>query len=93
MKIQGCSARTKYKFSEVQFRHWHQFAESAGLSKAQTTKRVMDLAKVIPLAARKLQADFGRGFSENTLVEQIVVLIEQRCALTIKRLNAEAIQA
>ena len=79
---------SKYKFSEVQSRHWQQFAESAGLSKAQTTKRVVDLAKAIPLAARKLQADSSRGFSENALVERIVVLLEHRCALMIKRLNA-----
>lgn len=84
---------SKYKFSEVQARHWQQFAESAWLSKAQTTKRVIDLAKSVPLAARKLQVDSSRGFSENALVERIVVLIEQRCALMIKRLNVAAIEA
>lgn len=84
---------SKYKFSEVQARHWHQFAESAGLSKAQTRKRVMDLAQAIPRAARKLQGDSSQYFSENALVERIVRLIEQRCALTIDRLNAEAIEA
>ncbi|WP_202930693.1 hypothetical protein [Fluviibacter phosphoraccumulans] len=78
---------SKYKFSEVQARHWGQFAESAGLSKAQTVKRVMSVAKALPSAARKLQADPVRCFAGNALVERIVRLIEQRCALTITRLH------
>ena len=34
---------SKYHFSEVQARHWDQFAEAAGLAKAQTRKRVLEL--------------------------------------------------
>jgi len=78
---------SKYKFSEVQARHWIQFAEGAGLSKAQAKKRIIELAKSLPVTARELQSKPGRGFAEHELVEQIVTLIEQRCALTIRQLT------
>ena len=80
----------KYKFSEVQARHWDQFAEEAGLAKAQAKKRILELAKSLPATARKLQSDPGRGFAGHALVEQIITLIEQRCTLTIRRLTDPA---
>lgn len=78
---------SKYEFSEVQARHWEQFAEGAGLAKALAKRRILELAKSLPPTARKLQSDPGRGFSGNALVERILVLIEQRCALTIRRFS------
>jgi serine/threonine-protein kinase HipA len=76
---------SKYKFSEVQGRHWDQFAEGAGLARAQTRKRVLELAHAMPVAARKLQAT--ALFEGNPVVAQIVELIGQRSALTIERLS------
>ena len=81
---------TKYKFSEVQARHWDQFAEGVGLAKAQAKRRILELAKSLPATARKLQSDPGYTFADNAVVEQINVLIEQRCALTIRRLTDPA---
>lgn len=81
---------SKYKFSEVQARHWEQFAQAAGLSVAQARKRILELARQLPLAARKLQSAPEGGFSDRPLVEQITTLIEQRAALTIKRLTNPA---
>lgn len=81
---------SKYKFIEVQARHWDQFAEEAGLAKAQAKKRILELAKSLPATARKLQTDPERGFAGHALVEQIITLIEQRCALTIRRLTNPA---
>jgi serine/threonine-protein kinase HipA len=81
---------SKYKFSEVQARHWNQFAEAVGFTKAQAKRRILELAKSLPIAARKLQSDPGQGFAGNAVVEQINVLIEQRCALTIRRLTDPA---
>lgn len=78
---------SKYKFSEVQSGHWEQFAESVGLTKAQARRRILELAKSLPATARKLQSDSEHGFVGNAVVEQINVLIEQRCALTIRRLT------
>jgi serine/threonine-protein kinase HipA len=78
---------SRYKFSEVQSRHWKQFAQSIGLSKAQAKGRILKLARSLPSTARKLQATSEHGFASNAVVEQIVALIEQLCALTIRRLS------
>jgi serine/threonine-protein kinase HipA len=82
---------SRYKFSEVHARHWDQFAQEAGLSVAQTRKRILDLAKRLPLAARKLALEPGSEFAGHSLVGQIVDLIEQRAVLTIRRLTERAV--
>ena len=76
---------SKYRLSEVQVRHWEQLAKGAGLSGAQTKKRVAGIAKQLPSCARGLQTE--ALYSGQPLVERIISLIEQRCALTLKRLN------
>ena len=78
---------SKYKFSEVQCRHWEQFAQEVGLGKAQARKRILWLAKSLPTTALELQSNPEYGFVGCAVVEQIVGLIEQRCALTIRRLS------
>lgn len=75
---------SKYKFSEVQARHWAQFAEAAGLSKAQTKKRVLRMAQDLPGSARRLQA--SAPFADQSIVARIIALIEKRSALTARRL-------
>lgn len=77
---------SKYNFNEVQARHWDQFAEGAGLSKAQARKRILNMAEELPVAARRLQA--ARPFAGQPLIAKIVELIEQRSELTVRRLNA-----
>lgn len=79
---------SKYKFSEVQARHWEEFAESVGISKAQARRRILELANLIPKASRALQSNSKYNFSSNTIVEKINILIEERCALTIHRLTS-----
>lgn len=81
---------SKYKFSEVQARHWNQFAQAVGLSKAQARKRILAYAKSMPTTARELQSDHTFGFASHGVVEQIVTLIERRCALTVRRLSEPA---
>jgi serine/threonine-protein kinase HipA len=76
---------SKYKFSEVQGRHWDQFAESAGLARAQTRKRVLELANTVPVIARQVQAEVP--FAGHPLIAKIVTLIEQRSVLAIERLR------
>ena len=83
---------SKYKFSEVQARHWDQFAEGVGVTKAPAKRRILQLAKSLPTIARELQSAPGFSFARNAVVERVIALIEQRCALTIRRLtyaNAE----
>jgi serine/threonine-protein kinase HipA len=81
---------SKYRFTEVQARHWAQFAEGAGLAKAQARRRIVEIAKSLPATARQLQSDVARGFVGNAVVERIILLLEQRCALTIRRLSETA---
>lgn len=78
---------SKYKFSEIQARHWGQFAEGVGLAKAQAKRRILELAKSLPPTARALQSASGHSFAGNAVIERIIALIEQRCALTIRRLT------
>ena len=80
----------KYKFSEVQARHWDQFAQAVGLGQAQARKRVLALARAMPEKARQLQSDPARGFAGHAVVDQIVALIAQRADLTVRRLSAPA---
>ena len=84
---------SKYKFSEVQARHWDQFAQNAGLAKAQAKRRILELAKSLPPTAHKLHADPGHSFAGRAIVGRIIALIEQRCALTIRRLTDPAADA
>lgn len=78
---------SKYKFNEVQAQHWEQFAQSAGLTKAQAKRRILELTNALPTAARKLQSAPGHSFATSVVIEQICALIEQRCALTTQRLS------
>jgi serine/threonine-protein kinase HipA len=78
---------SKYKFSETQTRHWDQFVQAAGLSVAQARKRILELARQLPMTARKLQSAPGGEFADHPLVEQINNLIEQRATLVIRRLT------
>lgn len=75
---------SKYKFTEVHARHWAQFAEAAGLSKAQTKKRVLSMAQELPIAARQMQT--SPVFVDQLIVAKIVAMIEQRSELTLRRL-------
>lgn len=75
---------SKYKFTEVQASHWDQFAQAAGLSPAQTRKRVLRMAHDLPAMARQLRD--SAAFITQPIAAQIVSLIEARAALTVQRL-------
>lgn len=76
---------SRYKFADVHPRHWYQFAEEAGLSKSLLQKRILELARLLPEKAHHLWADPEKEFRKSAIVEQVVALIEQRCAQTINR--------
>jgi serine/threonine-protein kinase HipA len=79
---------SKYKFSEAMARHWEQFATEAALSPSLVKKRTLDIAKRLPNLARATQDTFQRQGNIHPIIDQIVTLIDQRCALTIARLTA-----
>ena len=79
---------SSYKFSQLQARHWEQFATEAALSPAQVKRRIVDIAKRLPDLAHAVQAAFELEGNGHAIIEQIVTLITQRCSLTIRRLTA-----
>ena len=85
MKLGG-----QYRFSAVMARHWERFARDAGLSPAQVRKRVMTIASRLPDLARQTAAALDAQGQSHPILGQIVTLIAQRCALTVRRLSAPA---
>lgn len=79
---------SRYKFSELESRHWEQFAEAAGLAKGPARKRVLEMAMVLPEMARRVRDELESGFTGRGIVKEIVGLIERRCELTVRRLGA-----
>ncbi len=78
---------SKYRFDELQARHWQRFASQAWLSESQTLKRLAHIAKRLPAEAAKLQNNKRAGYAKLPVVEQIVAGIEKHCELTVKRLS------
>lgn len=78
---------SKYRFSEVQARHWERFAAEAGLSPAQVKKRILNVAGRLPGLAAKTVEVFAAEGNVHTILPQIMTLIEQRCAQTIRSLT------
>lgn len=76
---------SKYRFADLQPRHWDQFAQAAGLSKAQTRKRVMRIAQSLPGTAVRLHT--LPPFAEQPIIRKITSLIEERAAMTLLRLT------
>lgn len=83
MKIGG-----KYRFTEIQARHWEEFARAAGLSPALVRKRVLEVAGQLPAQAQQMHARFVNDDVGHPVLAEIVKLIDQRCQLTIRRLNS-----
>ncbi len=78
---------SRYKFTEVQARHWEQFAQAAGLSPAQVKKRVLTLARQLPTEASALRSAFAARDIDHPVLDDIVGLIGRRCQLTRQRLE------
>ena len=78
---------SKYKFSEVQARHWGQFAEAAGLSPALVKKRILEIADRLPTLARTTLTAMELQGHGHAVLGEIVGLVGQRCDLTVRRLT------
>jgi len=83
---------SKYVFSEVQSRHWEQLAQAAGLSPSQVKKRLLQLARQLPAQAQALHYRFAAEGLDHAVLTDIVNLIDQRCQLTVRRLNLRPLQ-
>lgn len=78
---------SKYRFTEVQVRHWERFATEAGLSPAQVKKRILYIAQRLPDLAVKTIALFEAEGNSHAILTQILALIEHRCVITIRNLS------
>ena len=82
---------SKYKFTEVQKQHWEQFAQAAGLSPVQVKKRILTLASLLPSEAVSLRHEFTTQNLNHDILSEIVGIIEKRCQLTYKSLEAKGL--
>ena len=82
---------SKYKFTEVQKQHWEQFAQAAGLSLVQVKKRILTLASLLPSEAVSLRHELTTQDLNHDILSEIVGIIEKRCQLTYKRLEAKGL--
>ena len=82
---------SKYKFTEVQKQHWEQFAQAAGLSLVQVKKRILTLASLLPSEAVSLRHELTTQDLNHDILSEIVGIIERRCQLTCKRLEAKGL--
>ena len=82
---------SKYKFTEVQKQHWEQFAQAAGLSPVQVKKRILTLASLLPSEAASLRHELTTQDLNHDILSEIVGIIERRCQLTCKRLEAKGL--
>jgi serine/threonine-protein kinase HipA len=65
----------QYRFSYLQDHNWEQLAQSAGLSPAQTRKRVKQVAEVLPQVCDKLLP----AYQEHPIIRKVHALILKRC--------------
>jgi serine/threonine-protein kinase HipA len=79
---------SKYRFTEVQLRHWERFAAEACLSPAQVKKRILTIAGRLPDLAAKTIAIFEAEGIGHTILPHIMTLIEQRCERAIRSLKS-----
>lgn len=79
---------SRYKFTELELRHWQAFIAGAGFSWALARKRILEIARTLPGRARELATTAPHA--GNTVVGRIVELIEQRAVLTQNRLAQHA---
>ena len=82
---------SKYKFTEVQKQHWEQFAQAAGLSPVQVKKRILTLASLLPSEAVSLRHELTTQDLNHDILSEILGIIERRCQLTCKRLEAKGL--
>ncbi len=68
---------SQYQFSYLKASHWDALAAQAGLSPAQTRRRVGQLARQMPLAAAQLAQ--APEFAGHAIVSKLVALLTKRC--------------
>jgi len=81
---------SQYRWAHLYTRHWAQFASEAGLSPAQVKKALKRAAERLPEMARQTQARLAEQGHTHPVIAQILALIDDRCATTLRRLTMSA---
>mgnify|MGYP000595609127 CR=1 FL=1 len=66
-------------------RHWERFAKEAGLAFPQVRRRLLDLAKELPEAARDVQRRFAAGGLDRPVLSKVIATIDRETKLVIDR--------
>src|SRR5690606_9850187 len=80
MKIGG-----KDETSAIYPRHWERFAKEAGLAFPQVRRRLLDLARALPRAARDVQRRFAAEGNDRPVIARVVDVIDRETKLVIDR--------
>ena len=80
MKIGG-----KDETSAIYPRHWERFAKEAGLAFPQVRRRLLDLARALPQAARDVQRRFAAEGKDRPVIARVVDVIDRETKLVIDR--------
>jgi serine/threonine-protein kinase HipA len=68
----------KYELADLYPRHWERFARDAGLGFPQVRRRILELSRQLPAAARDLQQRFAAEGKDRPILNKIIEVIEQR---------------
>jgi len=66
-------------------RHWERFAKEAGLAFPQVRRRLLDLAKELPEAARDVQRRFAADGLDRPVLSKVIATIDRETKLVIDR--------
>jgi len=80
MKIGG-----KDETGEIYPRHWERFAKEAGLAFPQVRRRLLDLARALPEAARDVQRRFAAEGMDRPVLAKVIDVIDRETKLVIDR--------
>jgi serine/threonine-protein kinase HipA len=66
-------------------RHWERFAKEAGLAFPQVRRRLLDLARALPQAARDVQRRFAAEGKDRPVIARVIDVIDRETKLVIDR--------
>lgn len=76
------------EFGELFPRHWERFAKEAGLGAPQVRRRLLDLARRLPVAAQELGDRYVASGRDRPIIGRILAVIDQRASQTTERFEA-----
>ncbi|HEX9836847.1 MAG TPA: hypothetical protein VGB90_08340, partial [Alphaproteobacteria bacterium] len=79
----------KYEFADLFPRHWDRLAKEAGLGAPQLRRRLIDLARRLPDAARQLRGHFVDAGLDRPVIGRMLAVMDERTRMVLKRFETE----